>query len=172
METSPQPVEEQLVYHDEIVIHLPAYQWVSVKLFMLPDEAIEDHAALNLLLQHVRYRDSYASSAFKDSVNLHGPYRLNAITTDSFTLSDSASAEATIHTWAERFTPVPAAADDELQRELYRRIRNASCCYRLVDPGKDALHAWGDIVGKTGFNEFVLIDHDRGSLALVVASDD
>jgi hypothetical protein len=172
LETSSRPVEQQLVYEDEIVVRLPAYQWVSIKLFALPSEPVDDHAALNLLLQHVRYRDSYASSVFKDSMNLHGPYRLDTITTDSFTLSDGASAETTIRTWAEQLTPVPDAACDELQRELYPRIRNASRCYRLADPGKDALHDWGDVVGKTGFNEFVLIDRDGGSLALVVASDD
>jgi hypothetical protein len=86
---------------------------------------------LNLLLQHVRYRDNYASSSFRDSVSIHGPYRLDAIIIGSFTLSDAASAETTISTWAEEVVPVPDTEREELQRELYPRIHNASCCYRL-----------------------------------------
>jgi hypothetical protein len=172
LESASPPVEERLVYQDEIVVRLPSYQWVSIKLFRLPDEPVDDREALSLLLRHVRYRDSYASGSFRDSVSIHGPYCLEAITTGSFTRSDAASAEATIRTWAEQVVPVPDIECDELQRELYPRIRNASCCYQLANPGKDALHEWGDVVGKTGFHEFVLIDHRAETLALVVASDD
>jgi hypothetical protein len=125
------------------VIRLPAYQWISVKLFRPPKKSRDGREALGLLLQHVRYRDSYASSSFRDSLSIHGPYWLDVITTDSFTLSDAASAETTIRTWAEQFTPMPDATHDELQRELYPRMHNASCCYQLADLGKDALHDWG-----------------------------
>jgi hypothetical protein len=140
--------------------------------FRLPDEPTDDREALSLLLRHVRYRDSYASSVFEDAVNIHGPYWLEAITTDSFARSDSASAETTLHTWAEQVVPVPDNEHDEAERELYSYVRAATSCYRLA-VGPEALHDWGDVVGSlTGFHEFVLINHRTGTLALVVASDD
>jgi hypothetical protein len=119
LKSSSLPVEEQLVYQDERVIHLPAYQLFSIKLFKLPDEPINDREALSLLLRHVRYRDSYASSVFEDAVSIHGPYCLEAITTGAFERSDAASAEAIIRTWAEQVVPVP-----DLQRDQHETEHN------------------------------------------------
>jgi hypothetical protein len=172
LKSSSRPVEEQLVYQDSVEILLPAYQWVDIKLFKLPKEPIDDRKALGLLLRHVRYRDSYASENEEDAVNIHGPYCLEAITTDAFERSDGASAEATIRTWAEQVVPVPDIQRNELQRELYPRVHTATSCYRLA-VGSEAQHESGWVVGgMTGFHEFVLIDHRAGTLALVVASDD
>jgi hypothetical protein len=155
-----------------VEILLPAYQWFDIKLFRLPDEPIDDRKALSLLLRHVRYRDSYASSVFEDSESIHGPYCLDAITTDVFTRSDAASAEATLHGWAEQVVPVPDTERDQIERELYSRVHTATSCYRLV-VGPEAQHESGWVVGgMTGFHEFVLIDRRTGILALVVASDD
>jgi hypothetical protein len=172
LKSSSLPVEEQLVYQDKVEILLPAYQWFDIKLFRLPDEPTDDREALSLLLRHVRYRDSYATENEEDAVSIHGPYYLEAITTDSFARSDSASAETTLHTWAEQVVPVPDNERDEAERELYSRVRAATSCYRLA-VGPEAQHESGWVVGGlTGFHEFVLIDRRTGTLALVVASDD
>jgi hypothetical protein len=171
LESVSPPVEEQLVYQDKIVILLPAYQWFSIKLFRLPDEPIDDREALGLLLRHVRYRDSYASSVFEDSVSIHGPYCLDAITTGSFTAADPESVQTTLRAWSGQVVPVPDIERDQAERELYARVRTATSCYRLV-LGPEAQHDWGWVVGMTGFYEFVLIDRRAGTLALVVASDD
>jgi hypothetical protein len=153
-------------------ILLPAYQWFDIKLFKLPDEPIDDQEALGLLLRHIRYRDSYASEGEKDSVSIHGPYCLDAITTDSFTAADPESVETTLHAWAGQVEPVPDVARDQAERELYPRVRTATSCYRLA-VGPEAQHESGWVVGgMTGFHEFVLIDRQAGILALVVASDD
>lgn len=166
------PAEEQLTYQAKLHISFGAYQWVSIKLFRLPGHPIDDQAALRLLLRHVRYRDSYAGTGDKDMVTLHGPYRLDAISIDSFTPADPASAEATLGAWAEEYWALDEAARDWLERELYPRVRNATSCYRLADLGEDAQHDWGWVLGKTGFHELVVVDRVAGSLALVVASDD
>jgi hypothetical protein len=172
LQASSRPAEEQLVYQGSVEILLPAYQWFDIKLFTLPDEPADDRKALGLLLRHVRYRDSYASSVFEDSVSIHGPYCLDAITVDSFVAVDAASVEATLRAWAEQVMPVPDIERGQAERELYSRVHAATSRYRLV-VGPEALHDWGDVVGGiTGFHEFVLIDRRAGTLALVVASDD
>jgi hypothetical protein len=172
LKSSSRPVEEQLVYQDRVEIRLPAYQWVDIKLFRLPKEPIDDRDALSLLLRHARYRDSYASSKEDDTVRIHGPYWLDAITTDSLILVDPVSAETTLRSWAEQVVPVPDIARDQIESELYPRVHTATGCYRLA-LRPEAQHDSGWVVGgRTGFHEFVLIDHRTGTLALVVASDD
>jgi hypothetical protein len=166
------PAKEQLIYEDQVCIKFAnsTYQWVDIKLFKLADLRIADQVALKLLLQHAHYPDSYAGA--KATRSQHGPYRLDAITTDSFTIVDTASAEATLRTWAEQDAPLDEVARDQVERELYPRIRTAACCYRLNDLGEESKHDWAEVVGSGGFHEFVLIDRRAGSLALVVASDD
>jgi hypothetical protein len=168
------PAEEQLAYQGGMFINFlnSTFQWVDIKLFALPRDLNNDRGALGLLLRHVRYRDSYAGTGDIDMVDLHGPYRLDAITADSFPSADPAGAEAKLRAWAEQNAPLPDIARDQIETELYPRIRNATSCYRLEDLGVAAQHDWGDTVGLNGFHEFVVIDRAEGTLALVVASDD
>jgi len=166
------PVEEQLAYQGEVFINFhTSRQWVIIKLFALP-ENVDDRAALELLLHHARYRDSYAGTGEKDMIDIHGPYWLKAISPDSFSPVESADAEALLRTWAEYATPLPDDNRAEMERELYPRIRNATSRYRLADLRRTAEHDWGGVVGTSGFHEFALFDRAAGSLALVVASDD
>ena len=85
----------------------------------------------------------------------------------------AADAEALIRTWAEYAAPLPDARREELEHQLYPRIRSATSRYQLPDLRDAAEHEWGPSVGSiTGFFEFVLIDRHAGNVALVVASDD
>ncbi|HUO38740.1 MAG TPA: hypothetical protein VMU34_13275, partial [Mycobacterium sp.] len=60
------PVENRLVYEGDVFINFPtSRQWVVIKLFALPP-ALDDYGVMNLLIRHLRYRDSYAASEFKD----------------------------------------------------------------------------------------------------------
>jgi hypothetical protein len=172
LKTSSVSAEERLIYEGQVCIKFnnSTYQWVDIKLFKLADLHIADQAALKLLLQHVHYPDSYAGT--KATRSQHGPYRLDAITANSFTIVDTVSAEATLRTWAEQDAPLDEVARDQVERELYPRIRTAACCYRLNDLGEESKHDWAEVVGSGGFHEFVLIDRLTGILALVVASDD
>jgi hypothetical protein len=174
MNASLRPAEDVLTYQGKVFISFQngTYQWVHIKLFSLPSEPSSDQQALGLLLQHVRYRDSYASAKEKDSVILHGPYRLDAITAESFQPTAAESAEATLRAWAESDAPLRSAERDWLERELYPRMHTATSVYRLTGLGKNEWHEWGEVVGVSGFHEFALIDRKAGTLALVVASDD
>lgn len=173
--------EEQLVYQRTIFINPPVTrQWVDIKLFTLPADA-DDQTALALMIAHVRYRDSYASSTFADAKTIHGPYRLSAITPETFTIVDAADVDTAIRTWAEHvirdwdgnFVSWPQAQREEMNREVYARIQRATVIYRLPDIRATAQHDWGDVVGSdAGFHEVVIIDRSAGELALVVASDD
>ncbi len=171
--TKPVPAEERLVYKGEVFIDFrTSRQWVVIKLFALPPEA-DDYQVLALLIRHIRYRDSYASREFKDAKTIHGPYWLGAITPEVFSPVSAEDAEALLRTWAEYAARLPAARRDEMERELYPRIRSATARYQLADLRETAEHDWGSSVGSgSGFHEFVLIDRPAGSLALVVASDD
>ena len=73
-----------MAYRGEVFVNFQTTrQWVSIKLFALPPDA-DDRAVLASLLRHARYRDSYAGTGDKDMETIHGPYRLSAITVDSF----------------------------------------------------------------------------------------
>jgi hypothetical protein len=168
------PVEERLVYQGEVLINFRnhTYQWVSIKLFALPVDS-DDYEVLQLLLGHVRYRDSYGGTGDKDMETIHGPYWLCAVAPELFSPVSAADAEALIRAWAEYAAPLPDPRRGEMEHELYPRIRNATSRYQLPDLRDTAEHDWGSSVGSiTGFFEFVLIDRHSGSAALVVASDD
>lgn len=168
------PAEESLVYQGDVFINFRnhTYQWVRVKLFALPANS-DDEAVLALLTRHIRYRDSYAAAEFSDAETIHGPYWLNAIDAGVFEPKSAADIEPLIRTWAEYAAPLPGGRREELERELYLRIRDATSRYQLPDLRDTAEHDWGKTVGSiTGFFEFVLIDRNKGTLALAVASDD
>ncbi|WP_082951506.1 hypothetical protein [Mycobacterium sp. 852002-51057_SCH5723018] len=172
--TSAESAEERLVYDREVFINFrnQTYQWVSIKLFALPADT-DDHEVLALLIHHVRYRDSYGGTGDNDMESIHGPYWLYAITPDVFSPVSGPDAEALIRTWAEYAAPLPDGPREEMERELYPRIRSATGRYQLPDLRDIAQHEWGSSVGSlTGFFEYVLIDRRAGSVALVVASDD
>ncbi|TRW79338.1 hypothetical protein FK535_22765 [Mycolicibacterium sp. 018/SC-01/001] len=162
----------EFTYQCEILVNPPvSRQWVSIKVFTLPD-VLDDRDALASLIAHVRYRDSYASSTFTDAKTIHGPYVLHAITPDTFTAADPALADNEIRTWTELHAVWPPADREAMDREVYARFRRATALYRLPDIRAWAQHDWGEIVGSDGFHEFVVIDRGSGQLALVVASDD
>lgn len=168
------PAEELLIYRGDKFINFlnHTYQWVSIKLFALPADA-DDATLLSLLIRHIRYRDSYAAPGFKDAEIIHGPYWLNAIEPEMFVPVASDDVEALIRTWAEYAAPLPSGPREEMERELYPKIREATSQYQLADLRPIAEHDWGCSVGSiTGFFEFVLIDRHAGSMALIVASDD
>jgi hypothetical protein len=168
------PSDESLVYLGDVFINFRnhTYQWVSIKLFELPADA-DDNEVLASLIRHVRYRDSYAAPDFEDAKTIHGPYWLSEIDSGVFCPVLAADAEALIRTWAEYAAPLPDGRREEMEHDLYARIREATSRYQLPDLRDTAEHDWGSTVGSiTGFFEFILLNRNKGSLALVVASDD
>ncbi|QNI05680.1 hypothetical protein GAN17_04780 [Mycobacterium kubicae] len=166
------PVEELLVYQGEVFVNFrTSRQWVVMKLFALPAES-DDYQILDLLIRHLRYRDSYATPEFKDAKTIHGPYWLYAIAPELFFPVSAVDAAALIRTWAEYDVPLTDIDREAMEREVYPRIHAATSRYQLPDLVDTAQHDWGSTVGCTGFHEFVLIDRRANRVALVVASDD
>lgn len=170
------PPEEVLVYAGHVFINFRnhTYQWVSIKLFELPADA-DDNEVLALLTRHIRYRDSYNGTGDEDMKTIHGPYHLSAITPESFLSVSAADIETLIRTWAEYAAPLPDPCRTEMDRDLYPRVREAASSYQLMDLRNTAQQdeGWGTSVGSvTGFFEFVLINREKRTVALVVASDD
>jgi hypothetical protein len=165
--------EDRLVYQRNVFINPPVTrQWVLIKVFGLPAD-VDDRAALAAMIAHVRYRDSYAGTWDQDMVDIHGPYWLKAITTDTFTVAAPAEVEALLRTWSEYDARWYVVDREAMEREVYARIRRATVIYQLPDIRETAQHEWGGVVGSDGgFHEFVIIDRAAGELALLVASDD
>jgi hypothetical protein len=167
-------VEERLRYQREVLVNFrnSTYQWISPKLFTLPAD-VDYYTVLQLLIGHVRYRDSYGGTGDRDMEIIHGPYWLYAISPEAFSPASAADAETLLRTWAEYAAPLPEGRRQEMELQLYPRIRHATRRYLLPDLRDIAEHDWGGSVGSvTGFLEDVLIDRRTDSVALVVASDD
>lgn len=173
-ETAMSPsAEQRLVFQDHRLVHIHSQssQWVDIQTFTFTAD-IDDRAVVELLLQHVRYRHSYAGPVFYDMKIIHGPYWLEAITAESFSPVTATAAEALITTWANYDFPMPDSAQVTFEQFVYPPIRAASSIYQLADLRATAEHDWGSVIGFTGFHELLAVDRDRGRLTLIVASDD
>jgi hypothetical protein len=172
--SDPVTVEDRLPYQGEVFILFRnhTYQWVSIKLFALPPDA-DDYTVLQLLIGHVRYRHDYCTRSDEDMKTVHGPYWLYAITPEVFSPASAIDAEGLVRSFAEYYDLLLDGPREQMETEVYPRIRNATSRYQLPDLRQAAEHPWGGSVGTyDGFHEFVLIDRDAGSVALLVAADD
>jgi len=148
------------------------FQWVSIKLFGLSGQDLDDRTVLARLIADRRYRDSYGGTGDEDMETIHGPFQLAAITVDSFVPTQAAAEIATLEEWAQKYAPLPETVAEQVETEVYQRLRDATSRYRLENPGEDQFHEWGFAIGNNGFHELVVIDRAAGSVALIVASDD
>ena len=129
-------------------------------------------SVVELLIHHVRYRDSYATAMFHDAEIVYGPYWLEAITVESFSPISSVAAEALITTWANYGAPIPESDQVAFERYVYPPIRTANTVYQLADLRATAEHGWGSVIGFSGFYEFVAVNPHVNQVTLIVASDD
>ncbi len=148
------------------------YRWVDVKHFELPGEVASPERALELLLDHVHYRDHYTSSESQthDGADLHGPYALQAITVASFEAIDEDAAVGVISAFAGQYGGTTDDVITQLDQVAYPAIRDLRVRFRLRDLGKDAYHEFGWVLLE--FLELVLIDLPARRLALLVAGVD
>lgn len=154
------------------MVHLDdgTYAWVSIRRFRVADVEEDDRALLDALIAHPEYRDDYAGGGADPTNEIHGPYRLGAITPETFEVSSSDEARRVIQEWADEDEPQSLQTQDRLRQIVYPLLRGT--IYRLPDLRAHAEHEWGWVVGLRGFHEFVVIDRGDRTLALVVASDD
>jgi hypothetical protein len=160
------------VANDIVKMDAGLYAWVDIKRFAIEGDG-SDRDLLAALIEHRQYRDNYAESdpVEQNQDLLHGPYWLHAIQSTTFEPTDPSAAREEIQTWADDPEP-PTAETQALLDEKVFPLLLASALYRLPDLRPDAQHEWGWVVGVLGFHEFVAIDRDSRSLALIVAADD
>ena len=158
----------------EVVFTNGTYQFVVIREFGLPTgDSVDDRTVLTRVIASRAYRGSFVGVGDEDAT-IHGPYRVDAITADSFLVVDAANAETLVRGWAEYAAPLPEVSRLEMDREVYPRMRAATSVYQLMPLPSEALETeWRLGIGSaTGFHEFVVINRATGVVAVVMATDD
>ncbi len=153
--------------------------WVDVRTFAI-DEDADDRTLLVQLVASPGYAHSYARpfDATEGVLEpaIHGPYWRSSISADLFEPITVAEAEAVLLDWAsnqEWSDPDYRQPEDALARlnRVCERLGRGAL-FRLANPGVEHWHDWGGVVGRLGFHEFVVLDHDSRVVDLIVAADD
>lgn len=159
----------------EMVHFWEHFTWVNLKYFAI-QPTVSDALLLTHLIANTQYQDHYAGQdpAEQPLHLLHGPYRLNAITPDTFQAVSIQTAGDDLRGWVSSW-----AGSGEDGPELEAKLSAAviprvvgDAIYRLPDLRQSAEHEWGSVVGQDGFHELVIIDRAAEKLTLLVASDD
>ena len=149
--------------------HDHGYRWVDIKRFRLSTAPPTDEFVLRFLISADQFADDYAGGGMESVGEIHGPYRLDRITPDSYEHLDATAAIGVLDGWARQHGSLPAPLAKALEEQLYAPIRTATGLYRLKELGEDE---WHDFVVHGEFYELVVIDRARCTLSLVVAADD
>ncbi|WP_327141321.1 hypothetical protein [Nocardia sp. NBC_01327] len=155
-----------------VLLDRGTYRWVSLKRFRI-DSARPVSELLSALVAHPSYRDHFASAFETQGIHtLHGPYRVECITADTFRSINSSSARTLLQDWAGNAgVPVSREVQAELDTQVFPLLE-APELFQLPDLRPDAQHDWGWVVGVDGFHELVAIDQADRVLTLIVAADD
>ncbi len=139
-----------------VLIRDGSWRWVAVKQFRLPTGSPQSATdALNTLLSNPSYRDNYLGGGGIHP-HMHGPYRLEAISIESFRTCDGTTATTTIEDWLHEDGHVSEEHIEGSLADVYRLIEEADTWPHLADLGETAYHDFGFILDKP-FIEFVLI---------------
>lgn len=142
---------------------------VWVDRFQLPVGIDDPGAALGLLVGDEAYRRTYAVVRELDKpVPAHGPYRIEAITRDSFEPVSEAEALAIISDFIDIPDLEPGETVERIRDKVEALIAEHPVRYRLGDLGKETEHETGWILNR--FRELVVIDPTANSLILLVAA--
>lgn len=169
-------VDQPIVFDREDIVHLDkgTYHWVSLKWFGI-DSDQSDRMLLEALVAHWQYHDHYAGVPVADQIHhrLHGPYRLECISAETFRPAHAAAAQALVQAWAVAATSKELSP--RIRRDLDQRVYAAldtDSLFQLPDLRPDAEHEWGWVVGRRAFHEFVAINRADRTMILIVAADD
>ena len=103
---------------------------------------------------------------------IHGPYRLDAMSADSFVPCTGVDALARLHLWLDENRSTPQMISD-FELLMDKLLPEGWNLFELLDLGESAQHETGSISGAdTGFIEFLAISADMSSVNVLVASDD
>jgi hypothetical protein len=167
-------VGSDLVHMDE-----GTFMWIRLTHFAI-ETAEDDRSLLASLIASPAYAQDYTgSSDFAAVVTgepaVHGRWWRSSIHPELFTPWTASDAESLIQDWTGNWTydldyRPPPAVQRRLQ-DVYDLLRSGDL-YKLDNPGAENEHEFGCVTGGMGFHEFVVIDRNRRSVHVVVASDD
>lgn len=169
----------RLVGSDIVRLDEGTYMWIALAHFGY-EAAQDDRSLLAALIATPAYADDYAApfdpAAVVTEPAVHGRWWRASIHPERFTPWTAPDAESLLQDWAghqDWTTPGFRQPPDVQQRlrGVYALLRSGEL-YKLDNPGPADEHDWGWVTGTRGFHEFVVIDHDRRRVHLVVASDD
>ena len=152
--------------------------WCMLVEFTIVSDEFDDHALLDAVISHPRYRDPCAGPfAGQEHHDLHGPYRIESISADGFAPSTPAEALQVLEWWPATDLYPQHADAIRLSREILGAwvapiLARATAVYRLTVPREGNEHDWGWAVGVHGFHEYVAINRSELSVTLIIASDD
>lgn len=153
----------------------PDFRWMDVQRFTVR-EPTNVRLMLSAMLSDPMYDYSYAEPRRPGEAlprkDLHGPYRVDALSEDSFVEVGKEAAQARLRQWANTHGPLPTHLADEFARFIDAHLPGGHLILELPDMRATSSHDWGWVIGSDGFLEFVVIAPDLRSLTLFVASDD
>lgn len=138
----------------------------------------DDHTVLSALITHPRYDHDYATPYNGRPQGVHGPYRLEAITTDGFHRCTAAHTLDVLQAWSRELTypywswNTWLACNEPITAWAWPTLSTATTIYQLSVPRQDNEHPWGWVVGFGGFHEFVAVDRTHNRVTLLTATDD
>ena len=164
---------------DSDIVHMDKGTFMWIQLTHLAIEtAQDDRSLLASLIASPAYAHDYASpfdaAAVVTEPAVHGGWWRGSIHPELFMPWAASDAESLIQDWTGNWTDLDYRPPPAVQRRLqdvYDLLRSGDL-YKLDDPGAEDEHEYGYVTGGMGFHEFVVIDRNRRSVHVVVASDD
>ena len=167
----------RLVGSDIVHMDKGTFMWIQLTHFAIVT-AQDDRSLLASLIASPAYAHDYASpfdaAAVVTEPAVHGRWWRSSIHPELFMPWTAADAESLIQDWTGNWTDLDYRPPPAVQRRLqdvYDLLRSGDL-YKLDNPGAEDEHEYGYVTGGMGFHEFVVIDRNRGSVHVVVASDD
>jgi hypothetical protein len=169
----------RLVGSDIVHMDNGTRMWIQLTHFAL-ETAQDDRSLLASLIASPAYAHDYASPFDAAPVvtepAVHGRWRRGSIHPGLFMPWAASDAESLIQGWADGqdWTDPDFRQPPAVQRRLqdvYALLRSGDL-YKLDNPGAGDEHEYGSVTRGLGFHEFVVIDRNRRSVHVAVASDD
>ncbi len=161
----------RLASQRDIEVGRNLYAWVNVKTFEVEGGPYPPDEVLTALLQDPAYSDTYFPEPTRLKPGRHGPYWLDKIELQHFVATDMRDVRDRLTAWLQGLE----ASEDQTQgvlAQIEHLLLDCPTAYRLEDLRPWAHHSYGEMVGRDGFNEFVLISKDSRATTLIVTYDD
>ena len=169
----------RLVGNDIVHMDKGTFMWIELTHFAM-ETAEDDRSLLASVIAspaYAHYPGPFDAAAEVTESAIHGRWWRTSVHPELFTSCPASDAEALIQDWAgpQEWTDPDYRPPPAVQRRLqdvYDLLRSGDL-YKLDNPGaEEEAQYLGTVTGGMGFHEFVVIDRDRRSVHVVVASDD